>query len=92
MARAVALAAAIAVSLLAVSGASGAGAQAPKRGGTLVIGTRTASEPACLNVFLGDACPVSLALLGQILPGAFEVLPDGTFQADLADADRKSVV
>ena len=34
---ALALAAAVAVSLLAVSGAGGSGAQTPKRGGTVVI-------------------------------------------------------
>ena len=49
VARAVALAAAVAVSLLAVSGAGGAGAQTPKRGGTLVIRV-LGPEPACLNV------------------------------------------
>ena len=81
MARA--LATAIAVSLLAVSGAGGVGAQTPKRGGTLVIGTRTASEPACLNVLI-DAC--GEFRLEQVLPGAFEVLPNATLQPDLADA------
>ncbi len=52
-----ALGAAIVASLLAVSGAAGTTAQTPtpKRGGTLVIGTRTTSEPACLNVLLNRA-------------------------------------
>jgi len=85
VARPLALGAAIAVSLLAVSGAGGAGAQTPKRGGTLVIGTRTASEPACLNVLV-DACELPF-LLEQVLPGAFEVQPDATLQPDLADAE-----
>ena len=40
VARGLALAAALAVSLLAVSGAGGAGEQTPKRGGTVVIGRR----------------------------------------------------
>ncbi len=47
MARGVALAAAIAVALLAVSGAGGSGAQTPKRGGTVVVGPF--GEPPCLN-------------------------------------------
>ena len=46
MARA--LAAAIAVLLLAVSGAGGAGVQTPRRGGTVTC-CRRRSEPACLN-------------------------------------------
>ncbi|MGH3136007.1 MAG: ABC transporter substrate-binding protein, partial [Gaiellaceae bacterium] len=86
MARALALAAALAVSLLAVSGAGGAVTQTPKRGGTLVIGTRTADEPPCLNVF-ADACSFPPPLLDQILPGAFEVRPDATLWPDLADAE-----
>jgi peptide/nickel transport system substrate-binding protein len=88
VARPLALAAAIAAALLAVSGAGGAGAQTPKRGGTLVIGTRTASEPACLNVLV-DACRFDLSypLLDQVLPGAFEIQPDATFRPDLAEAE-----
>ena len=54
MARGLALAAAIAVSLLAVSGAGGAGAQTPKRGGTVVVAS-SAAEPACLNLLDLDA-------------------------------------
>jgi peptide/nickel transport system substrate-binding protein len=72
-----ALAVAIAASLLAVSGASGAGAQTPKRGGTVVIpgvfgGTR---EPACLNPLrgCGDA---ALNHIEEVLEGAFELGPD----------------
>ena len=48
MARA--LAAAVVVSLLAVSGAGGADVQTPKRGGTVVFGP--VREPACLATFL----------------------------------------
>ncbi|MGH3137343.1 MAG: ABC transporter family substrate-binding protein [Gaiellaceae bacterium] len=84
MARPLALAAAIAVALLAVSGAGRAGAQTPTRGGTLVIGTRTASEPACLNVLIRDC---HLPMREEVLPGAFEVQPDATFRPDLADAE-----
>ena len=51
VARGVALAAAIAVSLLAVSGAGGAPAQTPKRGGTLVY-RLLGPGPPCLNVLL----------------------------------------
>ena len=47
MARGAALAAAIVVSLLAVSGAGGADVQTPKRGGTVVVGP--VQEPTCLN-------------------------------------------
>ena len=49
MARPLALAAAIAVSLLAVSGAGGAGAQTPKRGGTVVVAMNSLAEPPCLG-------------------------------------------
>ena len=48
VARASSSAAAIAVSLLAVSGAGGASAQTPKRGGTLVF-RLIGPEPACLE-------------------------------------------
>ncbi len=85
MARGLAILAAIVVSLLAVSGAGGAGTQTPGRGGTLVIGTRTASEPACLNVLL--ECGGLPLLMEQVLPGAFEVQPDATLVPNLADAE-----
>ncbi len=58
-----ALAAAIAVSLLAVSGAGGADAQTPKRGGTLVFRV-LGPEPACLNVLL-TSCRLGGAVLGR---------------------------
>ena len=56
----VALAAAIAVSLLAVSGAGGSGVQTPKRGGTVVFGP--VGEPPCLNPLVGRAATFPLAL------------------------------
>ncbi len=83
--------AAIAVSLLAVSGAGGAGAQTPKRGGIVVIGTTTAFEPPCLNL-LGDRCgtpPFDLTIdVSHVLAGAFEVTPDGTCRRDLVSHAR----
>ena len=77
------LAAAIAVSLLAVSGAGGAGAQTPKRGGTLVIRV-LGPEPACLNVL-----PMSCNQGGQaywsekVLQKPFDVGPDFTYEESL---------
>ena len=59
--RPTALLAAVALSLLAVSGAGGAGAQTPKRGGTLVIAAAPHLEPACLNPFV-TACNAGDAL------------------------------
>ena len=79
------LAAAIAVSLLAVSGAGGAPAQTPKRGGTVVIATATFLEPACLNPLV-DACrpaPATVRPFDVVLSGAFDVTPDATFRPDL---------
>ena len=58
MARA--LAAAIAGSLLAVSGAGGAPAQTPKRGGTVVV-AQPAGEPACLNPVTFERCVPGIA-------------------------------
>jgi peptide/nickel transport system substrate-binding protein len=79
-----ALAAAIVVAFLAVSGAGGAGAQTPKRGGTLVVGTLR--EPGCLNAFL-SRCDSHLPPVNRImhlaLRGAFRVGPDFAYQPDL---------
>src|SRR5688572_165826 len=79
MVRAMALTAAIAVSLHAVSGAGGAGAQTPKRGGTLVLGapaTPLFQEPACLNP-LGAACAgLALNVWPKVLESPFDVGPD----------------
>jgi peptide/nickel transport system substrate-binding protein len=49
VARSLILAAAIAASLLAVSGAGSAPAQTPKRGGTVVVATNDFAEPQCLS-------------------------------------------
>ena len=84
VARGVALAAALAVSLLAVSGAGGAPAQTPKRGGTLVIGTRelrsrrvsTRSSPHAASA---SPCATSFA---RSFAGAFEVDPGRDVQAE----------
>ena len=81
MARGVAILAAITVSFLAVAGAGGAGAQTPKRGGTVVIAAHT--EPACLNLFV-TAC--NAPDLGLVLGGAFDVTPEATFKPDLVSS------
>ena len=85
MIRPIALAAAIAVSLLAVSGAGGAEAQTPKRGGTVVIAESDFLEPACLNAFLVACRPnqVMVNPLSLVLDGAFELKPDATFRPNL---------
>jgi peptide/nickel transport system substrate-binding protein len=70
VARALALASAIAVSLLAVSGAGGAGAQTPNRGGTLVLGWPV-GEPPCLNV-LDIRCNPPVPLLAFIAAAVLE--------------------
>jgi peptide/nickel transport system substrate-binding protein len=72
VARAVALAAALAVSLLAVSGAGGAATQqTPKRGGTITVNRPAFTEPACLNPF---ACTAGFdPSVMQVLEGAYEL-------------------
>jgi peptide/nickel transport system substrate-binding protein len=78
MSRPIALTAAIAVSLLAVSGAGGAGAQTPKRGGTVVVAWQ-GGEPPCLNAWL-QACTRGSdfsELLDGVLQSAFEPGPHG---------------
>jgi peptide/nickel transport system substrate-binding protein len=69
-----ALAAAIVVSLLAVSGASGASPQKPKRGGTVVYSRPAQSEPTCLNPIVCDV--LGDPALTQVLEGAYETGPD----------------
>ncbi|MBA3433179.1 MAG: peptide ABC transporter substrate-binding protein [Actinobacteria bacterium] len=75
MARA--LAAAIAVSLLAVSGAGGAGVQTPRKGGTVVAGPL--QEPVCLNPLLA-ACEGTTFfwIVQKVLAQSFTVAPDFT--------------
>ena len=77
MARGLALAAALAVSLLAVAGAGGSEAQAPRVGGTVVYGGPF-GEPACLSPLRDECAPGSTALtLGfiasKVLEGPFDV-------------------
>ena len=89
VARPLAFAAALAVSLLAVSGAGGAGAQTPKRGGTVVFAQ--AEEPACLNPF-DERCPPGTSpftlrpIFGRVLESAFEVGPDFTWRPRLVSS------
>jgi len=73
--------AAIVVSLLAVSGAGGAGAQGPRVGGAVVIPPFVGGEPACLNAFIpacsgGTAVALMDFLPSVVLLGAFEAGPD----------------
>ena len=82
MARGVALAAALAVSLLAVSGAGGAPAQTPKRGGTLVIRV-LGPEPACLNVLPMSCNQGGQAWGEKVLQKPFDVGPDFTYEESL---------
>jgi peptide/nickel transport system substrate-binding protein len=75
----VALAAAIVVSLLAVSGAGGSGVQTPKRGGTVVIASQ--AEGTCFNVLGGCSGPGGI--IPQVIEGAFETGPDLTDRPNL---------
>jgi len=76
VARGAALAAAIVVSLLAVSGAGGADAETPRVGGMVVVSAQDgASEPACLNPL--QNCGGFLTFhIEEVLEGAFEIGPD----------------
>jgi peptide/nickel transport system substrate-binding protein len=91
VARPLALAAAIAVSLLAVSGAGGAPAQTPRFGGTAGFGTPVA-EPPCLNLLL-DACDRpgvagTTVFREQVLASAFDVGADNAYSEGLvSDVD-----
>ena len=82
MIRPIALAAAVAVSLLAVSGAGGAPAQTPKRGGTLVF-RMVPGEPVCLNVLDARCGWVLPEIVGKVLLKPFEIGPDFTFEESL---------
>lgn len=79
MALGLALAAALAASLLAVSGAGGAPAQAPKRGGTVVVAwAYSEEEPGC--VLPSDQCQrglVQTELSLLVLADMLEVGPQG---------------
>jgi len=77
-----ALAAAIVISLLAVSGAGGAGAQTPRRGGTVVY--VAGSEPTCLNVFIGTCTVIAgWGVPELVLKGAFSFAPGNTLRPQL---------
>ena len=83
MARALALSAALAVAVLALSGAGGAATQqAPKRGGMLAIRV-LGPEPACLNVLLD---PCFSGVVDAVLERPYEVLPNFTYRSQLAKA------
>jgi peptide/nickel transport system substrate-binding protein len=77
------LAAALAVSLLAVSGASASETQqTPKRGGTLVY-RLLGPQPPCLNVLLTGCGLGGVGWVEEILQAPFEVGPDFTFEESL---------
>ena len=82
MLRLIALTAAIAVSLLAVSGAGGTGAQTPTRGGTVAIFARGANEPPCLNFLVSPCAEINLPL-HAVLDGAYSSGPRFTFRPEL---------
>jgi ABC-type transport system substrate-binding protein len=87
VARGLALAAALALSLLVVSGAGGAATQqTPKRGGTVVVGGAAIREPGCLNAYL-ERCDSTLPnvgiLMGLALRGAFLIGDDNGYRPDL---------
>lgn len=82
MARGVALAVAIVLSLLAVSGAGGAGAQAPRVGGTVAFGPL--ADPPCLNVLLANCESEATRFIAElILQPAFDVDLEHTFRPRL---------
>ena len=84
MARA--LAAAIAVALLAVSGAGGSDAQKPRVGGTVVFGP--ISAPRCLNPLV-STCGDAIAFLWiteKVLTPTFTVAPDFTLKPTLVSS------
>jgi peptide/nickel transport system substrate-binding protein len=81
-----ALAAAIAVSLLAVAAGSGAETQTPKRGGTARVASPVA-EPPCLNVLLetcfGSTASGTGVVAEEVLASPFEVAPDNSYRKSL---------
>jgi peptide/nickel transport system substrate-binding protein len=81
MTRPIALAASVVVSLLAVSGAGGAGVQTPKRGGTIAV---SGPEPACLNPIVARCLNSSpLFEVEKVLEPAFDVDARFTFRPRL---------
>ena len=83
MARRLALAAALVAVLLPVSGAGGADAQTPKRGGTVVVAF-VVPEPACLNVVLIATCAPDNAQAGLLAAAAKVLMPPLRVSADYA--------
>lgn len=82
VARALAVLTAIAVSLLAVSGAGGTSAQTPKRGGTIAV--TGLDEPACLNPLVAACLESSpLFMVEEVLLPAFAVDARFTFRPRL---------
>jgi peptide/nickel transport system substrate-binding protein len=86
VARGLAVLAALAVSLLAVSGAGGADAQTPRAGGTVRFGEL--SEPPCLNPLLARCLgpggfPTLAFLAEKVLEPEFVVSPDFTWRPQL---------
>jgi peptide/nickel transport system substrate-binding protein len=71
VARGGALAAAVVAALLAVSGAGGAGAPTPKRGGSVAVAS---VEFPCLNVVV-SRCATALSVVSEVLLGAYEIGP-----------------
>ena len=86
MARPLALASAIVVSLLAVSGAGGSPAQTPRSGGTASFASPVA-EPPCLNLLLavcfGPGIAGTTVFAEEVLASAFEVGPDNSYRESL---------
>jgi peptide/nickel transport system substrate-binding protein len=86
VARRLVLVAALVVALLAVSGASGAPEQTPRRGGTVRFASPVA-EPPCLNPLLarcfGTGVAGTTVFAEEVLASAFEVGPDNSYRARL---------
>jgi peptide/nickel transport system substrate-binding protein len=75
-----ALTAAVVALLVAVAGVGGAGAQTPKRGGTVVI---AGPVPTCLDPLWPCTAGFAEWGLNQVIEGAFEIGPDLTFRPNL---------
>ncbi len=82
MARGRALAAVLAASLLAVSGAARSEARTPRMGGTVAILSTLTLEPPCLNPVVLPCAALNLPIL-SVLSGAFSVGPDSTYRPQL---------